>query len=72
MRVRGLWPYLPDFVDRAISLPIPWQDWIVDAPGGDGGGSGDGGDDRGDGDEGESENVDLSLTTVLKAGDSGS
>ena len=75
MRVRGLWPYLPYYADRPITLPIQWQEWI-DAPGGDGG---DGGDGRGGGSDGdggaESEDdemgSDLSLTTVLKTGQSG-
>lgn len=40
MRVRGLWPYLPYYADRLISLPIQWQKWILDAPGVDGGDGG--------------------------------
>jgi len=36
MRVRGHWPYLPYYADRPISLPIKWQEWIVDGPGDDG------------------------------------
>lgn len=71
MRVRGLWPYLSFYADRPISLPIQWQDWIVDAPGGDDGDDGDGmdgSDDKGDGHE-EEENDDgdddLSLSTVV-------
>lgn len=47
MRARGCWSYLPDYGDRAISLPIQWQDWIVDASVEDGP---DGGDNRNNGD----------------------
>jgi hypothetical protein len=39
MRVRGRYPYKPDFADRPIKLPILWQEWITDVPGGDGGGN---------------------------------
>jgi hypothetical protein len=34
MRTRGRYPYQPAFADRPIELPIPWQTWITDAPGG--------------------------------------
>ena len=78
MRVRGRWSYLPDFVDRAISLPIQLQDWIVDASiedgpdSGDSGNNGvgrDGNDHKGDGHKEESDDRDndLSPTTALKA-----
>lgn len=74
MRVRGFWPYLPDYADRPISLPIKWQEWIVDAPG-DGGDVGDGGDTIEDGHEEEREDDERgnipSLTTVFKAGQPG-
>jgi hypothetical protein len=35
MRTRGRYPYQPDFADRPIELPIPWQIWMTDTPGGD-------------------------------------
>lgn len=58
MGVRGLWPYLPYYADRPISLHIRR---MADAPGGDG-------------DEEDykvkSEDDNVSLTTVLKASDS--
>ena len=48
MRVRGRYPYILDYADRAISVPLKWQRWITDAPddgnGGVGGSSGDSGD----------------------------
>ncbi|KAF5386029.1 hypothetical protein D9615_002642 [Tricholomella constricta] len=39
MRVRGQYPYGPEFVDRPVNLPIQWQPWIDDIFGKDSGGS---------------------------------
>src|ERR1700733_12180531 len=41
MCTRGRYPYGPNFADRPIELPIPWQKWITGAAGLDGEGSGD-------------------------------
>ena len=64
MRVRGHWPYLPFFADRPISLPIQFQEWIVDTPGGGHGGDGVIGNIHR---KGESKD-DLSMTTFFKTG----
>jgi hypothetical protein len=58
MRVRGRYPYEPEFADRPIMLPIPWQRWITDAPMGGGGDSGDSGDIEGEADYGNGERED--------------
>jgi hypothetical protein len=74
MRVRGRYPYIPDYADRPVSVPPKWQRWITDAPDDGNGGvgessgdSGDGGYDKGgdEGDEGEYAGDDLSATVVL-------
>lgn len=71
MRTRGRYssPYRPAFLDRPIQLPIPWQTWITDVPGGndrDVGGGGDGGDNADDANDAMEESMDLSSTVVLK------
>ena len=82
IRTRGRYPYQPAFADRLIELPIPWQTWITDVPGGDdgdvggGGDSEDGGDDADGRDDAMAENLeddgegamtdDLSSPVVLK------
>ena len=32
MRVRGRYPYIPDYADRPIGVPPKWQRWITNAP----------------------------------------
>ncbi|KAF5385962.1 hypothetical protein D9615_002648 [Tricholomella constricta] len=69
MRVRGRYPYGPEFADHPVNLPIQWQSWIDDMPGedskgSDGGDGEDGGNDEDGGDDEEME--DMSLTIVLK------
>ena len=60
MRSRGRYPYQPNFADRLIKLPIPWQTWIINAPGGDdknGGDSSSGGDGGDNGDDADGKDV---------------
>jgi len=64
-RTRGRYPYRPAFADRPIKLPIPWQTWITDAPGGDGGGGADDGHHAMEKDQDDTTN-NLSSTVVLK------
>src|SRR5262245_48287238 len=54
MRVRGRYPYVPEFEDRPIKLPFEWQSWITDAPHGrdDGDGTSGGGGKDGNSSEG--------------------
>jgi hypothetical protein len=70
MRVKGRYPHSPDFADRPIQLPVQWQQWIDDAPGG-GGGGGDGGDEDEDEmdedkDKSDAEVDDMASAIVLK------
>ncbi|KAF5383701.1 hypothetical protein D9615_003603 [Tricholomella constricta] len=77
MRVRGRYPYIPEFADRPIELPPRWQPWIEKDLSRGGSGDGDGGhnwasggkdqDKDGKEDEGEwSGDDDLSATILLK------
>ena len=74
MRVRGRYPYEPEFADRPIMLPIPWQRWITDAPMGGGGDSGNSGDIEGeaeyrDGEREEDEENEGEHTTDIEVDD---
>jgi len=60
VRVRGRWPYLPDYKDRPVNLPIQWQAWIKDVPNStDGDGHDEDGETKGDMDGGDDEDKEM-------------
>lgn len=54
MHVRGRYPYIPDYADRPIGVPLKWQRWITGAPDGGNGGVGETSGDSGDESSGDS------------------